>query len=146
MFRIRVRIRVRIKVSFLSRPIHCKHLSLIESTTSSVTSPSIACCFFYEQTFASSANNSLAYKFTDEATPANVLLEEVVSHSFDFSFALPTTEYFLKEFSNLCKIKATISKCDKSIYYVAQRRVVQKAISANPGLKFNRLFISVCSA
>ena len=33
------RIRVRIRVSFLSRPIHCKHLSLIESTTSSVTSP-----------------------------------------------------------------------------------------------------------
>ena len=38
-FRISVRIRVRIRVSFLSRPIHCKHLSLIESTTSSVTSP-----------------------------------------------------------------------------------------------------------
>ena len=38
--------RVRIRVSFLSRPIHCKHLSLIESTTSSVTSPSIACFFF----------------------------------------------------------------------------------------------------
>ena len=31
--------RVRIRVSFLSRPIHCKHLSLIESTTFSVTSP-----------------------------------------------------------------------------------------------------------
>ena len=27
---------------------------------------------------------------------------------------------------------------------VVQRRVVQKAISANPGLKFNRLFILVC--
>ena len=29
----------RIRVSFLCQPIHCKHLSLIESTTSSVTSP-----------------------------------------------------------------------------------------------------------
>ena len=33
------RIRVRVRVSFLSRPIHCKHLSLIESTTARVTSP-----------------------------------------------------------------------------------------------------------
>ena len=32
-FKVRFRIRVRIRVSFLSRPIHCKHLSLIESTT-----------------------------------------------------------------------------------------------------------------
>ena len=37
MMRIRVRVRVRIRVSFLSRPIHCKHLSLIESTMASVT-------------------------------------------------------------------------------------------------------------
>ena len=29
--------------------------------------------------------------------------------------------------------------------YSPQGRVVQKAISANPGLKFNRLFILVCS-
>ena len=29
---------------------------------------------------------------------------------------------------------------------IGQGRVVQKAISANPGLKFNRLFILVCSA
>ena len=36
------RVRVMIRVSFLSRPIHCKHLSLIESTTASVTKPD--CC------------------------------------------------------------------------------------------------------
>ena len=34
-----IRVRIRIRVSFLSRPIHCKHLSLIESTTSNVTFP-----------------------------------------------------------------------------------------------------------
>ena len=74
--------------------------------------------FFYEQTFASPANNSFAYKFTDEATSTDVLFEEIISHSFNFTFALPTTEYLLKEFSNLCKIKATISKCDKSMYMI----------------------------
>ena len=36
----------------------------------------------------------------------------------------------------------------KSMSYVfdVQERVVQKAVSANLGLKFNRLFILVCSA
>ena len=36
-FRIRIRVRVRIRVIFFSGPIHCKHLSFIESTTASVT-------------------------------------------------------------------------------------------------------------
>ena len=36
-FRVRFTIRFRIRVSFLSRPNHCKHLSLIESTMARVT-------------------------------------------------------------------------------------------------------------
>ena len=42
-------------------------------------------------------------------------------------------------------------KTAKVVLVILQRRkqqlgrVVQKAISANPGLKFNRLFILVCS-
>ena len=44
----------------------------------------------------------------------------------------------------------TITRCKSALapfspLFVAQGQVVQKAISPNPGLKFNRLFILVCS-
>ena len=46
-------------------------------------------------------------------------------------------------------INSYIFPCMDVVEIIVNRdmgRVVQKAISANPGLKFNRLFILVCSA
>ena len=75
--------RVRIRVSFLSRPIHCKHLSLIESTTARVTSPNVVgsfvCLFFsFELMFSfirpKSAKLDLKIKQNDQKMSNNIML------------------------------------------------------------------------